>query len=110
MGSKEMKNHLTSNVLDWLLEPGNPSIRYRTLTELLGEDLNNPEVTQVKAKIATSKPVTRIFAKMDPAGYWYYLDKRTNRGLGDGVEYWDYTTTHFNLAFTGIPKDQHSNS
>jgi hypothetical protein len=29
-----------SNVLDWLLEEDNPSVRYRTLTELLDVSLD----------------------------------------------------------------------
>jgi hypothetical protein len=93
------QKHLKGDPISWLLEPENPSVCYRTLTELLDEDPDNPKVRQIKAQIATSKPVVKIFSKMNPEGYWYYLDKRTNRGLGDGVEYWDYITTHFNLAF-----------
>jgi len=85
--------------LDWLLEETNPSVRYRTLTELLDEDPGDPTVRRARSQIAASKPVAKIFSKMDPQGYWYYVDKRTGRGKGDGTEYWDYMTTHFNLAF-----------
>lgn len=90
---------MKAEVINWLLEPENLSIRYRTLTEILCRDENDPEVHQVKALIPSSKPVERIFSKMDPKGFWYFVDKRTQRGKGDGTDYWDYTTTHFNLAF-----------
>jgi hypothetical protein len=88
-------------VLDWLLEEENPSVRYRTLTELLDRDSDDPEAIQAKALIPSSKPVKRILSKMDPAGYWLHFDKRKGRGVwvGDGVEYRDFVTTHFNLAF-----------
>lgn len=90
---------ISQDVVKWLLEADNPSVRYRTLTELLNRPPTDPDVVDTKARIASSKPVEKIFSKMHPEGYWYYFDKRKNRGAGDGVEYFDYTTTHFNLAF-----------
>ena len=92
---------IEQNVLDWLLEEENPSVRYRTLTELLDRKLDDPEAMQAKALIPSSKPVKRIFSKMDPEGYWLHFDKRKGRGVwvGDGVEYHDFASTHFNLAF-----------
>ena len=97
-----------ARTLDWLLEADNPSIRFRTLTELLGYGADDPQVRQARAQIGTSKPVAKIFSKMHPDGYWLYVDKRTNRGLGAGVAYWDYVTTHFNLAYLselGVNRD-----
>jgi len=80
-------------VLDWLLEPENPSVRYRTLVELLGAPQDDPEVRRVHAAILTSKPVLSIFAKMHPDGYWLH------RGLGAGVSYAMSSSTHFVLAY-----------
>lgn len=85
--------------LDWLLEEENPSVRYRTLTELLDVRSDDTEALSARAQITTSKPVARIFSKMNSEGYWYFFDKRTQKGLGHGVEYFDYLTTHFNLAY-----------
>ena len=90
---------IEEGVLDWLLAKNDPSIRYRTLTELLDKAPDDPDVQATKAQIPASKPVAKIFSKMEPEGYWFYFDKRANRGAGDGVEYFDYVTTHFNLAF-----------
>jgi hypothetical protein len=78
-------------VLDWLLEEENPSVRYRTLTELLNVAPNDPQVQQAKAQIPNSKPVQKIFAKMHPDGYWLY------KGKGAGVDY-SSASTHFVLA------------
>jgi len=80
-------------VADWLLEENEPSVRYRTLTELLDENPEAPEVRAAKAGIPESKSVRKIFSKMHPDGYWEF------KGLGAGVSYVDFVTTHFNLAF-----------
>ncbi len=83
----------TSNVLDWLLEAENPSVRYRTLTELLDVPPDDPEARQARARIPESKSVQKIFAKMHPDGYWLH------RGKGAGIEYAMSSSTHFVLAF-----------
>jgi len=80
-------------VLNWLLETDNPSVRYRTLTELLRVPKDNPEVRQARAGILTSTPVRNIFAKMHPDGYWLH------RGVGAGMGYAMSSSTHFVLAY-----------
>ena len=94
--------------IDWLLEEDNPSVRYRTLTELLDEPSDSPKVCETRARIPDSEPVKDIFSKMHPDGYWYYVNASSGKGRGDGVEYWDFTTTHWNLAFLselGLDRD-----
>jgi hypothetical protein len=85
--------NMPAAVLDWLLEPENPSVRYRTLTELMGTPKYNPEVRQVRADIPGSKAVQKIFAKMHPDGYWLH------RSVGAGVSYAMSSSTHFVLAY-----------
>ena len=68
-------------VVDWLLEDENPSVQYRTLTELLDRSPDDPHVRQAREQIPASKPVRRILSKMHPDGYWLY------RGKGDTVDY-----------------------
>jgi hypothetical protein len=80
------------NIIEWLLEEENPSIRYRTLTELLDRSVTDIQVVETKAQIAKSEPVQFIFSKMHPEGYWLY------NGKGDAVEYEHWYTTHFNLG------------
>ncbi len=57
-------------VLDWLLEPDQPSIRYLTLTQLLGRKESDPEVKAAKARIPKVGWAADILAKRDPAGWW----------------------------------------
>ncbi len=88
-----------SSVIDWLLEEDNPSIRYRTFTELLEEDEDDSRVKETKERIKNSEAVKKLFDKMNDEGYWYFYNRRTGSGYGDGVEYTGYVTTHFNLNF-----------
>jgi hypothetical protein len=87
------------NVLNWLLEEENPSVRYRTLTELLGRPPNGPEVVQAREQIPSSAAVTNILDRMHPDGYWLWKNTSKGRLVGDGVEYSDFGTTHFCLAY-----------
>jgi hypothetical protein len=84
---------IAQSVLDWLLEAENPSVRYRTLTELLDVPAGAPQVQQIRMQILNSKPVQKIFAKMHPDGYWLH------RGKGAGIEYAMSNSTHFVLAY-----------
>lgn len=91
-----MKNRvqvMTPDVIDWLLEETNPSVRYRTLTELLDEPKSAPHVQETKAAIPESRWAKRIFRHMHPDGYWLH------RGKGEGVDYAMSSSTHFVLAF-----------
>ncbi len=88
-----------STIIEWLLEEDNPSVRYRTLTELLDENENSSAAIEAREGIKDSEAVKKIFSKFDDEGYWTYYDKRRDRIFGKGTEYFDYLTTHFNLAF-----------
>jgi hypothetical protein len=99
--AKERQRPMSTNrqIHDWLLEPDNPSVRYRTLTELLDRKKNDPEVLQVKEQIPSSKMATKILSKMHPDGYWLQRKSTSDEYVGDGVEYGAYATTHFCLAY-----------
>lgn len=92
-----MKND--QQVHDWLLEANNPSIRYRTLTELLDRDPGDLEVLQARGEIAESKLAANIFSKMHPDGYWLQKKPSKDEFVGEGTEYGAYATTHFCLAY-----------
>jgi len=81
------------SVRDWLLEPENPSVRFHTLTALLGAPLDDLAVKQARAAIVESQAVQKIFARMPPDGYWLH------RGYGAGVSYAMRSSTHFVLAY-----------
>ncbi len=57
-------------VLDWLLEPEQPSVRYLTLTKLLGKRESDPTVRAAKAQIPSQGWVAEVLARRDPGGWW----------------------------------------
>jgi len=64
----------------WLLKSSTPSIRYLTLTKILGKPETDEEVITARRLIATSDPVKAILEKQAPEGYWqmqkhYYSPK-----------------------------------
>ncbi len=66
---------INNEVTNWLLEDSNPSMRYRTLTELLAKSEKDAEVQEAKRCIPESKGVTGIFAKLDENGLWPHIPK-----------------------------------
>ena len=88
-----------TNTLQWLLEDENPSVRFRTLKEILDYDDAAPVVRQAKSAVLRSPPVQTLLEKMHPAGYWLQQNPRTRKIVGDGVEYGAFGTTHFCLAY-----------
>ena len=70
------------NIIDWLLEPSNQSIRYQTQRTILGLEETDPEVQGSKKAIMDSEVVKTILESQTPEGYWateedMYLPKYT---------------------------------
>jgi hypothetical protein len=71
-----------SDVVDWLLEPANPSARYLALTDLLGYPPEAPEVMSTRAAIPAVPPALSILEAQYPAtpdrpapsGFWIKPD------------------------------------
>ncbi|MHA2055870.1 MAG: hypothetical protein ACW99F_20055 [Candidatus Hodarchaeales archaeon] len=94
-------------VIEWLLEKTHPSIRYRTMLELQNLPNTNKEVKKAKEAVLKSPVVQKILKEVHPEGYWE-VKKRDGRVLGAGVEYADWSTTHFVLSYLvelGVTKD-----
>ena len=64
-----MKN---SSVVNWLLEENQPSIRYLTLTELLGKAERDPDVRSSKKDITKVGFAKDVLDKQLPGGFWYH--------------------------------------
>ena len=95
------------SVLEWLLEEENPSIRYRTMVELQDLPTTNTEVKRAYKAVLNYPVVQNILKKMHPEGYWE-VKKRDGRIIGAGVEYADWSTTHYVLSYLaelGMTKD-----
>jgi hypothetical protein len=90
---------ISEYIVKWLLEPGNPSLRYRTMIELLGKPPDDPEALECKRQISGSIPVKGLLNEMNPDGYWLQKQQRTGVMLGDGVEYGEFGTTHYCLSY-----------
>ena len=57
-------------VVDWLLEESQPSIRYLTLTQLLGKPVEDADVQSAKKMIPKVGWAADILEKQDPEGWW----------------------------------------
>jgi hypothetical protein len=57
-------------VLEWLLEPSQPSIRYLTLTRLLGKSEAAADVREARKRIPSDPWVAQILLRRNPAGWW----------------------------------------
>ena len=71
------KDLLRPGLIDWLLEPDNPSVRYFTLTDILDRSAGDPEVIETRTAISGSEIVQTIFARQDPAGWWDTPERAT---------------------------------
>jgi len=89
---------IPKKVLHWLLEPSNPSVRYRTLIELLNISPKDSDVQKAYNEILNWKPVLKIKKAMQPEGYWQVkVDK--GKIVGKGTEYRTFNTTHWVLGY-----------
>src|SRR3972149_4572033 len=61
---------MTDNVLDWLLEKENPSVRYFTLKYLLDHSEEDREVQAARRAIMKSESIEKILAAQKQEGYW----------------------------------------
>ncbi len=76
-------------VVDWLLEPDQPSVRYLTLTQLLGKKETDSDVKAAKARIPKVGWVADTLARRDPGGWW----------VRDGhPKMPEYTSTNYTLV------------
>ena len=64
------KSFLKKDVIDWLLEKENPSIRFYALAEILEKKLDDSEVKEAKEQIMKTGVITKILSKQNPKGYW----------------------------------------
>ena len=62
--------YLDENPLPWLLEPGNPSVRYWTLIDVVGRLDDDPDVWEARAAVAQGPLVKDLFARQHADGHW----------------------------------------
>jgi len=77
-----LSEFLRKDIIEWLLEPSNPSVRFWTLQQLQDKSLTHPEV-QAAQKIINKSPVVKaILGAQNPEGHWgkpdnSYIEKYT---------------------------------
>lgn len=89
---------IPENIIKWLLEEENPSVRYRTMVELLNMPEKDPKVVLTKKQIPSYTPVKKMLEAMHPDGYWEEINSKSKKVYGEGVVY-QKNTTHFILAY-----------
>ncbi len=57
-------------IINWLLEEGQPSVRYYTLVDILGRKENDPEVREAYSSIPRKGWAKDILALQKPGGSW----------------------------------------
>ncbi len=65
-----MKEIINPQVLDWLLEPADPGVRYLTLRDLLQLSENDPQLRSARTAAHQHGPIAEILAHMEPEGFW----------------------------------------
>jgi len=96
-----LNEHLRGDVIQWLLEPHNPSVRYFTLRDLLGLPEDDPQLRAAQAAIPQSRDVARIFSRQAAGGHWG--DPATPYVPMYKASYW----TLMILAQLGLNRDDH---
>lgn len=75
----DWKQCLMADPTDWLLEPENPPVRYRTLVDILDLTGDDPQVQAAKAAILSYPPVADLLAAQGEDGNWgnpdFYLPR-----------------------------------
>jgi hypothetical protein len=61
---------MPDSVVDWLLEPSQPSVRYLTLTRLLQKPETDPMVRKARSALQADPWIQRILSARDPGGWW----------------------------------------
>jgi hypothetical protein len=61
---------LQDDVIEWLLEPSNPSVRFWALQQILGKSPEDKEVIQAQNAVMQSDCVKRFLDAQDSEGFW----------------------------------------
>ena len=68
-----------TDVVDWLLESGQPAVRYYALTELLRQNDKDSEVREARSQLGRVGWAADLLATQKPEGFWEAHEPRTVR-------------------------------
>ncbi len=66
---------LKADPTEWLLGEDNPSVRYLTLTQILGKPAGSAAASKARAGIMAKGAVPRILARQEEGGHWDQPDR-----------------------------------
>ena len=66
----DWRDWLRGDPLPWLLDEAHPAVRHRALRDLLGRDMDDPDVRAARDAATRSDPIAAMLAAQDPAGWW----------------------------------------
>jgi hypothetical protein len=87
-------------VLDWLLEPENPGMRYLALRDLVGMGHDDPELVEACRAAHEQGPIAHVLNNMQPEGWW------SKAGPGYGPKYRSTVWALILLAQLGASVEQ----
>jgi hypothetical protein len=64
------KNQLRGDSLQWLMESGNPTVRYLALRELWDLSLDDKELKKARRTAHKDGPIATVLSHMEKDGYW----------------------------------------
>ncbi len=62
---------ISTDLLNWLLEPRSPTVRYLTMRDLLEHPSNDPELNTAHQEAHEQGAIATIIEAMDQRGYWF---------------------------------------
>jgi len=75
------RNHFNEEALEWLLDPGEPGVRYLAMRDLLEIPEDNQDFLTARELAHKKGPIALILDKMDESGFW------VNNGPGYNPKY-----------------------
>jgi hypothetical protein len=82
-------------VLDWLLEPDQPAVQYRTLVQLLGRRESDSDVKKARSRIGRVGWAAELLRRQKPKGYWERREPRTVAEYVDFLYFPPYLSTNW---------------
>lgn len=82
--SLSSRNAGDAEVLEWLLEPSQPAVRYLALRNLLGRSDNDPEVRAARGRIGRVGWAAEQLRSQGPKGFW---ERREPQNVKEWVEF-----------------------
>jgi hypothetical protein len=66
----DWQNNINENPISWLLEDGEPGVRYLALRDLLDLHHADPQLVKARKEAHATGPIATVLENMQPEGYW----------------------------------------